>query len=192
MNQAEPVHAATLLLNRLGDGDATAARDLLPLVYEQLRAMAGGYFRGQRADHTLQPTALVHEAYIKLIRSDGAWENRTHFCAIAATAMRQILTDHARAKRAAKRSAGTIDLSAADIESPSGASTIDLIALDDALTKLHGLNEEYARLVELRFFGGLTYEEIATLQSVSSRALRDRWRNARTWMSRELSEGEPV
>ena len=190
MHDAESDSSATQLLQRLGSGDQSAAGDLLPLVYDQLRALAGGCFRGQRADHTLQPTALVHEAYLKLIRSDTDWKNRAHFCCVAATAMRQVLLNHARAKRAAKRHATFVDVSDAELQTPDGASLLDMIALDDALTKLKELNEDYARLIELRFFGGLTVDEIASVQGVSARTVRNHWRNARAWMSRELSGGD--
>ncbi len=181
--------AATVLLTRVSEGDSAAAAELLPLVYEHLRAIAGGQFRGQRANHTLQPTALVHEAYIKLVGSGSSWKNRAHFCAVAATAMRQILSNHARAKRAAKRAGHVVDMSLTGIETPSGASAVDLVALDDALTRLTALNERYARMVELRFFGGLTVEEIAQIQGVSARTIKKNWRSVRAWLSRELSAG---
>lgn len=181
---------ATLLLARVSDGDAEAANDLLPLVYDQLRAMAGGQFKGERANHTLQPTALVHEAYIKLINVEGTWKNRAHFCAIAASAMRKILINHARAKRAGKRDANQVDITIDAFATPSGATVLDLIDLDDALTKLTSLNERYARIVELRFFGGLEVEEIAELLGVSSRTIRKDWRVVRAWMARELKGEE--
>ena len=164
--------------------------DLLPLVYDQLRAMAGGQFKGERPNHTLQPTALVHEAYMKLIKVEGTWKNRAHFCAIAASAMRKILINHARAKRAGKRDANQVDITVDAIATPSGATALDLVDLDDALTKLASLNERYPRIVELRFFGGLEVEEIADLLGVSSRTIRKDWRVVRAWMARELKGGE--
>ncbi|MCH8806129.1 MAG: sigma-70 family RNA polymerase sigma factor [Planctomycetes bacterium] len=180
---------ATLLLTRVSDGDSAAVAELLPLVYDQLRAIAGGQFRGQRANHTLQPTALVHEAYLKLVGSGSPWSSQAHFCAVAATAMRQILSNHARTKRASKRAGHLVDLSVSGIETPSGARVLDLVALDDALTKLAALNQRYARMVELRFFGGLTVEGIAELEDVSPRTVKKDWRSARAWLRRELGEG---
>ncbi len=180
---------ATLLLTRVSDGDSAAVAELLPLVYNQLRNIAGGQFRGERANHTLQPTALVHEAYLKLVGSGSTWSSQAHFCAVAATAMRQILSNHARTKRAAKRAGNLVDVSVSGIEMPSGTRVLDLVALDDALTKLAALNQRYARIVELRFFGGLTVEEIAELEGVSARTVKKDWRSARAWLSRELGEG---
>ena len=184
----EPLGQATLLLARVSQGDAEAASELLPLVYQELRARAGSQFRGERANHTLQPTALVHEAYIKLIQVEGTWKDRAHFCAIAASAMRKILINHAREKRAAKRSGRRVDLTIDALATPSGMNTLDLVALDDALAKLTALNERYARIVEMRFFGGLEVDEIASLLQVSSRTIRNDWRVARAWMARELSD----
>ncbi len=185
-----PAGAATLLLGRITDGDSSAAEELLPLVYDQLRSMAGGYFRGSGADHTLQPTALVHEAYIKLIHARSGWNSRAHFCAIAATAMRQILMNHARAKRASKRDANRVELTVDQMATPSGASTLDLVALDSALSKLQELNPRHARIVELRFFGGLTAEEISHVIETSSRTVEREWRLIRAWLAREMNGGE--
>ncbi len=179
-----------MLLVRVSQGDAEAANDLLPLVYDQLRAMAGGQFKGERPNHTLQPTALVHEAYMKLIKVEGTWKSRAHFCAIAASAMRKILINHARAKRAGKRDANQVDITVDALATPSGQTALDLISLDAALTKLTSLNERYARIVELRFFGGLEVEEIADFLGVSSRTIRKDWRVVRAWMARELKGGE--
>ncbi len=180
---------ATLLLARLSDGDAHAANELLPMVYEQLRAIAGGYFRGERSSHTLQPTALVHEAYMKLIQAEGNWKDRAHFCAVAATAMRQILMNHARAKRTNKRAGKAVDVTLGQLPTPSGASTLDLIALDDALTRLMAHSERLARLIELRFFGGLSVEEAAVVLKVSVPTAERDWRRARAWLNKELGGG---
>ncbi|HNO80222.1 MAG TPA: sigma-70 family RNA polymerase sigma factor [Phycisphaerae bacterium] len=177
---------ATILLERVSCGDSGAASELLPLVYDELRAVAGGYFKGQGPSHTLQPTALVHEAYLKLVGGGQDWKNHAHFCALAATAMRHILIDHARAKRAAKRSGVMADLSVEGLESPSGSSVLDLVALDDALTRLSKQSERSARLVELRFFGGLSTNEIADVLGISPATTAREWRHARAWMSREL------
>ncbi len=186
----------TLLLNQSLGGDAQASARLLELVYEQLRATAGSYFRSQSADHTLQPTALVHEAYIKLVGDpERRWESRGHFCAVASTAMRQILRDHARAKRAVKRGgSGSRREPLTAIESPSGAGAIDLIQLDDLLTALAETDERGARIVEMRYFGGLTNAEIARLLDVSERTIERSWRRCRAWILSELGEedgGDP-
>jgi RNA polymerase sigma factor (TIGR02999 family) len=137
------------------------------LVYDQLRAMAGGYFKAQPASHTLQPTALVNEAYLKLVGSEQGWKSRPHFCAVAATAMRQILMDHARAKRRAKRAGHVVDVTIDDLATP-GGTPLDLVALDDAMAKLAQMQERSARIVELRFFGGLTNPEISQVMGVST------------------------
>ncbi|MEO0483571.1 MAG: ECF-type sigma factor [Planctomycetota bacterium] len=193
---AETGGDATLLLQQVEQGDPRAAEALLPLVYQQLRAIAGSYFRGQRVDHTLQPTALVHEAYIKMIQApaDG-WNDRTHFCAIAATAMRQILANHAEAKRAAKRGGdrggargdGAQRVPIEDITSPSGEQNIDLIELDDALRRLQQTDERLARIVELCFFGGLTQEQAADVMGVTRRTVVRGWRQARALLNVSLT-----
>lgn len=186
-------HDATQLLARVNAGDSAAANELLPLVYSQLRALAGSYFRGQAVDFTLQPTALVHEAYLKLIKvPDGNWVDRVHFCAVAATAMRQILHDRARRRRAAKRGGGARRVPLEQMETPSGGSPIDLVALDDALERLKSLDARQARIVELRFFGGLTTEEIARVLDVSSRTVEKEWRRTRAWLNREIQGGGPA
>lgn len=179
--------AATLLLARVSEGDALAAEELLPMVYEQLRAMAGGYFRGQKSNHTLQPTALVHEAYMKLINAGENWNSRAHFCAVAATAMRQVLANHARAKRAEKRDHKIASVTVSQAATTSVESNLDLMALDDALTKLMALSERLCRMVELRFFGGLQIDEVAHVLEVSTSTVERDWRRARAWLNRELS-----
>jgi len=179
--------AATQLLIKARDGDPNAADQLLPLVYEQLRAIAGSYFQGRNANHTLQPTALVHEAFAKLVISDGNWKDRAHFCAVAATAMRQILSNNARAKRAAKRAGHAVQLTVDNMATPGGIDVLDLVALDDALNKLNELSERQARIVELKFFGGLTHDEIALIQGVTTRTIEKEWRRIKAWLSRELS-----
>ncbi|RJO66283.1 MAG: sigma-70 family RNA polymerase sigma factor [Myxococcales bacterium] len=181
---------ATLLLSRIQEGDEQAVQELLPIVYEQLRAIAGGYFQGQPASHTLQPTALVHEAYLKLVGSGSGWKDRAHFCAVSATAMRQILANHARDKRADKRSGNRVQLTVDELPTPAGTSALDLLDLDDALSELSALNARHARMVELRFFGGLSTDEIANLLGISSGMVRREWRALRAWLSRRLDTGE--
>jgi RNA polymerase sigma-70 factor (ECF subfamily) len=185
-----PEHEATLLLSRLERGEQDAAEQLLPLVYEQLRAIAGSYFRGQGGDHTLQPTALVHEAYLKLVRAaDQNWADSDHFCAVAATAMRQILRDHAAMKRAAKRGgpdAKKADLDVDQLTTPSGDRAVDVVDLDDALSRLSELDARQGRIIELWFFGGLPVERVAGVLGVSARTVERDWRKARAWLNAEL------
>jgi RNA polymerase sigma factor (TIGR02999 family) len=180
--------AITVMLERAVSGDREAAEALMPLVYEELRRVSGSLMHGQAASHTLQPTALVNEAYMRLINARDGYANRAHFMAVAATAMRQILTDHARRKRAAKRGGGA--KAVGDIEqvaAPSGAA-LDAVALDDALTRLEALDPRRHRVVVLRFFGGLTVEETADLLGVSRSTVEADWRSARAWLAVELGE----
>ncbi|MCB9852605.1 MAG: sigma-70 family RNA polymerase sigma factor [Phycisphaerales bacterium] len=184
------VNDATQLLARVNDGDSTAANALLPLVYAQLRAIAGSYFRGEPADQTLQPTALVHEAYLKLVKSpESDWQSRMHFCAVAATAMRQILQDRARRRRAEKRGGDAQREPLTDqLQTPANGATLDVLTLNDALEKLEKLSPRKSRIVELRFFGGLTIEQVAKVLDVSHTTIENEWRVARAWLSRELGE----
>lgn len=179
------------LLSRVNAGDANAANALLPYVYAQLRAIAGSYFRGESGDQTLQPTALVHEAYLKLIRSsEGDWQGQMHFCAVAATAMRQILSDRARKRRADKRGGDAKRVPLTDhLQTPTNGEVLDVLTLNDALQKLEELSPRKARIVELRFFGGLTIDQAATVLEVSHTTVENEWRVARAWLSRELGEG---
>ncbi len=181
---------ATFLLGRIRDGDENAARELLPMVYDQLRAVAGAYFAGQPSNHTLQPTALVHEAYLKLAGSGTDWTDHAHFCAVAATAMRQILTNHARDKRAAKRSGNRVELTVEEMPTPAGTFVLDLLDLDMALNELGTLNSRHARMVELRFFGGLGTDEMAHVLGISTGMVRREWRALRAWLSRRLDDGD--
>ena len=162
--------------------------DLLPVVYEELRRLAAAYLRRERPGQTLQPTALVHEAYLRLMKDrPERWQNRAHFCAIAAHSMRQILIDRARARGAQKRGGAqprvTLDEGLVAAES----SSVDLLALDAALERLAALDQEQARLVELRFFGGLTIEETAEAMGISPATVKRHWTVARAWLARELA-----
>ncbi len=184
----------TRILGELNAGDRAAADRLLPLVYDKLRALAGSYFRGGSAANTLQPTALVHEAYIKLGGNESIqWESRAHFMAVAAKAMRQVLMNHARDKAAAKRGGGwlriTIDEAAAIGDARAAADReLDLVALDDAMTRLASLSERQCHVVELRFFGGLTVAETAHVLGVGTTTVKDDWQLARVWLGRELED----
>ena len=177
----------TGLLKRWSAGDQEAQERLFPMVYEELRALAAATFRSERPDHTLQPTALVHEAYLRLIGQDRvAWQNRAHFFGIAAQMMRRILVDHARRKKAAKRDAATfrVELSAPE-EGPADLDP-EILSLDEALKGLEALDPRQARIVELRFFGGLTVEETAEVAGVGTATVKREWRTARAWLRREL------
>lgn len=181
----------TQILERLASGDHAAAEELLPLVYTQLRNLADYHFRGQPSDHTLQPTALVHEAYLRVVgRADERWNGRAHFFAVASTAMRQILINHARGRAAARRGGGRKKVTLNEGLLPAPHSDVDLLALNDALTELSALSERMGRIVELRFFGGLTVKEVAEVLEVSKRTVEGDWELARAWLARALDEGE--
>jgi len=169
--------------------DRGAGERLFELVYPQLRALAFHLLRGERPDHTLQPTALVHEAWLKLIdQSSVDWANRAHFLGIAAQAMRRILVDHARGKKRQKRGVGweRVDLEGAPPEL--SGEGVDLVELDEALDRLREQSERQVRVVELRFFAGLTHEEIARVLDVSERTVEREWRMARAWLLVALGE----
>ena len=160
----------------------------MPLVYDELRALAGRYLRRERPNHTLQPTALVHEAWLKLARLDRIQiRDRTHFLALAASAMRQILVDHARAHRALKRGGDWMRVTLDDSLVPDGAASDELIALDRALLRLGEHDERAMRIVEMRFFAGLTEAEIAESIGMSARWVRQQWAFARAWLKREMT-----
>jgi RNA polymerase sigma factor (TIGR02999 family) len=160
----------------------------MPLVYSELHAIAGRHLRGERPEHTLQPTALIHEAYLRLVGTDVEWEGRTHFLAVAARTMRRILVDHARARARRKRDPAqaplALDEPAAVGSEPSG----QLLALDEALERLSALDERKARAIELHYFGGLTYDEAAQALGISRATLHRELRVARAWLYRELSQ----
>ncbi len=162
----------------------------LPLVHHELHVLAERALAGERRNHTLQATALIHEAYLKLIgQHDVQWKNRAHFIGVAATAMRRILVDYARARDAQKRGGGQARAALTDIEQPVDANdNTDLAALDDALTRLARLDPAQARIVELRFFGGLTVEETAALLDVSPATVKREWASAKAWLKRELEK----
>jgi RNA polymerase sigma-70 factor (ECF subfamily) len=179
----------TRMLAGAGRGEPMAMAGLTALVYDELRALAAAYLRRERAGHSLQPTALVHEAFIKLIDSDGLRAtDRRHFFAIAANTMRRVLVEHARTKGAAKRGGGQQRLTLTGIQASKPDAELEVISLDEALKKLAALDERQARIVELRFFGGLAVDEVAGLLGVSKRTVEGDWTLARAWLMRELSE----
>lgn len=159
----------------------------MPLVYGELRRIARRYLSAERPDHTLQSTALVHEAYVRLAHQDlPQWENRAHFFAVAAQLMRQILVDHARSHRAAKRGAGGCKLTLDEVSEIPLMTDVDVIALDDALKTLAEMDQQQSRVVELKFFGGLSINETAEVLSISPSTVERYWMSARAWLFREL------
>jgi RNA polymerase sigma factor (TIGR02999 family) len=180
--------AVTQLLARAKAGNAAALEELVPLVYAELHRIAGRYVRRERAGHSLQATALVHEAYIRLLKDeDLAFESRAHFLGIAARSMRQILVEHARARDAEKRGGARQRITLDEGAAAGGAIDVDLLALDEALGRLAALDADHARIVELRFFGGLTNEETAAAMNVSPATVKRAWVIARAWLFRELT-----
>jgi RNA polymerase sigma-70 factor (ECF subfamily) len=185
-----PQDNVTRLLRRAADGESAAAHELLPLVYRELRELAASFFIHERVNHTLQPTALVHEAYVRLVASTAMrWESRQQFFVVAARAMRNILVDHARGRNRAKRGGGwdrkTLDGVAGGM---TALDQTDLLALDEALTRLDEFDPTKAKLVELRFFAGMSSEDAARVLGVSRSTAAEQWRMARAWLHRELKE----
>jgi RNA polymerase sigma-70 factor, ECF subfamily len=188
MKTAFPNEVTNLLL-AWGDGDSAALDKLLPLVYKELRRIAERYLRRERADHTLQATALVHEAYFKLIDQKYVrWQNRAHFFGIAAQAMRRILVDHARDYQTEKRGGGGVKLSLDEDIDLSDQRANELIALDDALNTLAEMDEQKSRIVELRFFGGLSIEETAEVMGIGTATVIRQWRLAKAWLYGEINK----
>jgi RNA polymerase sigma-70 factor (ECF subfamily) len=168
---------------QLTDGDHDALDALLPLVYAELRRLAAGYLRRERHGHTLQPTALVHEAYLRMIdQTQVRWQNRAHFFGVAAQMMRRILVDHARSQQAEKRGGDVQKLSLDENIDVSGERASDLVALDEALQRLAEIDPTKSRVVELRFFGGLSVEETAEVLGVSAPTVKRQWRMAKAWL----------
>lgn len=182
----------TALLADLTGGKKTVVGALMPLVYDELRVLARRQLRGERAGHTLNTTALVHEAYMKMIGQDVAWQNRAHFFSIAAMAMRRILINYAHKHNAQKRGGGEVIATFEEGQVARETRADELLALDEALTRLAAINERQSKVVECRFFGGLTQEEIAEVLEVSVPTVRRDWRLARAWLSRELGEASSL
>jgi RNA polymerase sigma-70 factor, ECF subfamily len=181
-----PTNAVTELLKAWRAGDRSALDRLIPLVHDELHRLAGGYMRGERPDHTLQTTALVDEAYLRLVDVEVDWKDRAHFLAVAATIMRRILVDHARSRARGKRAGVAVTLEEAALVTPSPSE--GMVALDEALTRLGEHDERSARAIELHYFGGLTYPEIAEVLEISEATVHRDLRLARAWLYRELEE----
>jgi RNA polymerase sigma factor (TIGR02999 family) len=178
----------TDLLRDLENENPNAASRLLPIIYKELRRLAAYYMRGEKSGQTIQPTELVHEAYLRLVGNERiAWQGRSHFMAMAATSMRRILVDRARKKLAEKHGGGgeRIQLDEALVFSPHKSK--DMVALDEALKRLHEIAPRQSRVVELRFFGGLDMEEIAKIEDLSLRTVKQDWSLARAWLHREIA-----
>ena len=176
------------LLARWRSGDRAALDALMPVVYEELRDLAQHYLRREASNHTLQSTALVHEAYVRLAgQKTPDWKGRTHFYGVAARLMRQILVDHARRRDAGKRGGGAITLTLDARLVGSAPQDVDILALDDALNRLAALSPQQGQIVELRYFSGLSIEETADVMGVSSGTVKRGWTTARAWLFREMS-----
>jgi RNA polymerase sigma-70 factor (ECF subfamily) len=192
MSEQKDKHEVTRILQEWSNGDANAPARLMPLVYEQLRRQARNYLAKEGSSHTLQPTALVHEAYLRLVDQHSvSWQNRAHFYSIAAKMMRRVLVDHARNHFRQKRGGGTkILLSLEDINVPTAERAAAFVALDEALEKLAAFDQRKAKVVELRFFGGLSDKEVAECLEISLRTVQRDWKTARLWLFRELNRTE--
>jgi len=179
----------TQLLERWSQGDEEALDRLMPLVYDELHRLAGAYLRREHREHTLQPTALINEAYLKLIQQHNTrWQNRAQFYGVAAQLMRRILVDHARAHYATKRGGDRINVSLKNIGAFGEQPDADLLALHDVLNRLAEIDPDQSRIVELRFFGGLTIEETAEVMHVSHSTVEREWKIAKAWLKRELTK----
>jgi len=178
----------TLLLRAMKNGDQAAAEKLLPLVYKELHRLAKSYMRRERPDHTLQPTALIHEAYLRLAHDDVDWQSHQHFIGVAANVMRRVLVDHARAHNAEMRGGGMQRVELDEGLAISKERSTEVIALHDALNSLEALNPRRAKVVELRYFGGLSVEEIAAVLDMSPRSVKRDWALARPWLFKEMQK----
>jgi len=183
----EPRTEVTQLLAELNTGDRSAVERLMPLVYGELRRIAAGYFARERGDHTLQPTAVVHEAFLRLVDQQVEWQNRAHFLSVAATMMRRVLLDYAKAKQADRRGGGAHKVELEEFMAVTEDRLADVLAIDEALERLGALDKDQARVVELRFFGGLSVEESAEAMHLSPATVKRHWNSARAWLHRELT-----
>ena len=183
----DPQNVTELLIG-WSKGDKEALDSLVPLVYDELRRQASRYLRHERVGHTLQTTALIHEAYLRLVDQKNVhWQNRAHFFGIAAQLMRRILVDHARTKKRAKRGGSNIRVSFNDATQMAQGQDLDIVALDEALERLAEIDEQQSRIVELRFFSGLTVDETAEVLGISPATVKRDWSMAKAWLHREVS-----
>jgi RNA polymerase sigma factor (TIGR02999 family) len=183
----------TLLLQKWQDGHPEALDALIPLVYRKLRRLAHAHLRKERSDHTLQTAALVNEAYLRLVGLNPPhWESRTHFFAIAGRLMRQILVDYARRHRAGKRGAGACRVSLDEVSEPAREPQVDVVALDEALDSLATIDPRQARVVELRFFAGMSLQDISAALGIAPATVQRDWTAARAWLHREMSRNSPA
>ena len=190
MDQTRQTGAVSRLLQAWGRGDLQARDDLVPVVYRELRRRAGAYLRRERQDHTLQPTALVHEAYMRLVGQERvAWQNRAHFFAIASQMMRRILVDHAREHQAAKRPGAGVKVMLDDRIGAAQPRACEFIALDQALVELTRIDPRQGQIVELRYFGGLSEQEVGEVLSISRATVTREWQTARAWLYRRMTTG---
>ncbi|NUQ65069.1 MAG: sigma-70 family RNA polymerase sigma factor [Pirellulales bacterium] len=188
----DPSSQTTAILQAVEAGDRAAVDRLVPLVYTELRALAASHLQRESPGHTLQPTALVHEAFLKLADQQRVhWQGRTHFFAVGAQIMRRILVDHARAKKTARRGAGRLRVPIEEGVTVSPRSEEDVLAVDEALERLAQIDGRQARIVELRFFGGLSVDEVAEAMGISKRTVEREWTAVRAWLRRELAEDAP-
>jgi RNA polymerase sigma factor (TIGR02999 family) len=184
-------HGVTDLLIKLSDGKRDVVDELLPIIYDELKRIAASYLRRERSDHTLQPTALVNEAYMKMVDiTQVSWQNKAHFVGVAANQMRRILVDHARKHNAEKRGGEFQIMTLNEEIDASDEQSADLIALDDALTELAKMDPTKAKIVELRYFGGLTTDETAEVLGVSSITVKRHWKMTKAWLYGQLSKGQ--
>jgi RNA polymerase sigma factor (TIGR02999 family) len=183
---ALPPAAVTRLLEAWSSGDMRARDELLPLVYAELRRRAAAHLKRERPGHTLRPTDLLHEAYLRLCAQNSGFKNRDHFFGVASRLMRRVLVDHARARAAVKRGKGLRVTLAEDVAAPAASSPADLLDLDTALDELAALDEREAHIVELRFFGGLTFEETARVVGISIATVKSDWAHAKAWLFARL------
>ena len=190
---APDTSTVTRLLREWSSGKQDVVDELTPLVYAELRRLAESYFRRERPDHTLQPTALIHEAWMRLVdQGQPQWNSRSHFYSFAAHLMRQILVDHARSRGAQKRGAGEHNLSVSDVDVASPGPDADILALDEALTRLAAVDQRKVRIIELRFFSGMTTEEIAEAMETSARTVERELRLARAWLWQALKSARYI
>jgi RNA polymerase sigma factor (TIGR02999 family) len=191
VEMSEPAGDVTRLLIAYSNGDRRALHELWPLVYDELRRIAASYLRAERRDHTLQPTALVHEAYLRLVNQHSVnWRNRAQFYSLSAKMMRRILINYAVARRAGKRGGGAEQIALDEAAVSLDELHVDLLALDEALAALAGLDAEKARLVEMKFFAGMTTREISEVVGRSTATIEREWAFARGWLYQRLAEGE--